>query len=110
MLNNFKDERMASLITELASKYFNIESNKDALITIIKTEMENRGKIAKVFFTVLPDEKQESVLEFMNRKSRDFRRYLTETRAFGFAPNIKFLLDQGERNRQRIDELLSNSD
>lgn len=107
MIHNFKDERMSSLITELAGKYFNIESNKDALITIIKTEMENRGKIAKVFFTVLPEDKEEIVLEFMNRKSRDFRRYLTETKAFGFAPNIKFLLDQGERNRQRIDELLS---
>lgn len=98
---------MSSLITELASKYFNIESNKDALITIIKTEMENRGKIANVFFTVLPDNKEEIVLEFMNRKSRDFRRYLTGTKAFGFAPNIRFFLDKGERNRQRIDELLS---
>ncbi len=107
MIHNFKDERMSSLITELASKYFNIESNRDALITITKTEIENRGKNAKVFFTVLPENKEESVLEFMNRKSRDFRRHLTETRAFGFAPQIKFFLDQGERNRQRIDELLS---
>ncbi len=109
MLHNFKDERMSSLITELASKYFNIESNREALITITKTEIENRGKIAKVYFTVLPEEKQESVLEFMNRKSRDFRKHLTESRAFGFAPNIKFFLDQGEKNRQRIDELLNNS-
>lgn len=103
---NLKDQRMSSIITELASKYFNIESNRDSLITITKTEIENRGKNAKIFFTVLPNDKENLVLEFMKRKSIDFRKHLIESKVFGFVPSINFFLDKGERNRQRIEELI----
>lgn len=102
-----KDEKAASLITRFAAEYFCLESNKDSLITVIKTDIFDRGRRALVFFTVLPREKEEASLEFARRRRRDFRQFIMDKKSFGFVPNIDFCIDEGEHNRQRIDELIN---
>jgi len=67
--------------------------------------MEDRGKRARIYFTVLPTDKQTAALEFAKRRRNDFRRFIMSKKLFGFAPRIDFEIDYGERNRQRIDEL-----
>jgi ribosome-binding factor A len=105
----YKDEKSSSLITRFAAEYFSIESNKDSLITITKTDIFDRGRRALVFFTALPREKEEASLEFAKRRRQDFRRFIMDKKSFGFMPRIDFCIDLGEHNRQRIDELLNES-
>ena len=101
----YKDEKSASLISKFAAEYFMIESNKDSLMTIIKTDVLNKGKRAVVFFTALPRERENEALEFAKRRRQDFRQFIMAKKSFGFAPKIDFCIDEGEHNRQRIDEL-----
>lgn len=101
-----KDEKYSSLITRFAAEYFGIESSKDSLITITRSEIFDRGKRALIYFTALPAEKEERVLEFAKRRRNDFRRFVMDKRSFGFVPKFDFCIDLGEHNRQRIDELL----
>jgi len=105
----FKDEKSASLISKFAAEYFLIESNKDSLMTITKTDIFNKGKRAIVFFTALPREKESEALAFAKRRRQDFRQFIMAKKSFGFAPRIDFCIDEGEHNRQRIDELLNQS-
>lgn len=105
----YKDEKSASLLTRFAAEYFSLESNRDSLITVTKAEVMDRGKRALVFFTALPIEKEEAVLEFAKRRRNDFRRFVMDKKSFGFVPKIDFCIDFGEHNRQRIDELSNNS-
>ena len=107
--NKHKDERFSSLITKFAGEYFSVEANSNILMTITRTEIEDKGKRATIFFTTLPEEKQETTLEFARRKNRDFRKFIMDKKSFGFVPKIYFEIDFGERNRQRIDELLNES-
>lgn len=102
---NLKDEKMAGIIKEIAADYINREANKSALITVTRAEILNRGKRATIFFTVLPEQEQDKSLEFLKRKTSDFRLFLSNKKVVGFAPQIRFEIDFGERNRQRIDEL-----
>lgn len=104
----FKDEKMSSLLHKFAAEYFSYESNKESLITITKTELGNRGKNAYIFFTALPVEKEEEALDFMKRRRNDFRKFVMSKKSFGFTPHFDFLIDKGEHNRQRIDELLND--
>jgi ribosome-binding factor A len=106
-INKYKDEKSASLLSKFAAEYFSIESNKDSLITVIKTDVFDRGRRALVFFTVLPREKETEALEFAKRRRRDFRQFVMTKKSFGFVPRIDFCIDEGEHNRQRIDELLA---
>jgi ribosome-binding factor A len=104
-----KDEKSISLISRFAAEYFNLESNKDSLITITRSEIFDRGRRALVYFTALPKEKEEVVLEFAKRRRNDFRKFVMDKKSFGFVPRIDFCIDEGEHNRQRIDELLNES-
>jgi len=101
----YKDEKSASLITKFAAEYFCIESSRNSLMTITKTDILDRSKRAIVFFTALPREKEAEALEFANRRRQDFRRFVMSKKSFGFTPKIDFCIDEGEHNRQRIDEL-----
>lgn len=105
----YKDEKMASLIAKFAAEYFLIESNQDSLITVTKAEILDRGRRAIIFFTALPENKEEDALAFAKRRRRDFRQFVMDKKSFGFAPQIDFAIDLGEHNRQRIDELLNES-
>lgn len=104
-MNKIKDARQSSLIAEIAAEYFNIEANKSSLITITRSEMLDKGRRCNIYISVLPTEKEEDALEFVKRKRNDFRRFVTNKKIFGFTPRFDFLLDLGERNRQRIDEI-----
>lgn len=107
-MSNLKDIKVANLLRELAAQYVNLESNRNSLITVTRVELENRGKLARIYFTVLPDSGADAALEFMQRRESDFRKFLVDKKVFGFAPSIIFDIDYGEKNRQRIDELSQN--
>jgi ribosome-binding factor A len=101
----YKDEKSASLISKFAAEYFSIESNKDSLMTVTRTDILDKGRRAIVFFTSLPRAKEAAALEFAIRRERDFRQFVMTKKSFGFVPKITFVIDEGEHNRQRIDEL-----
>jgi ribosome-binding factor A len=105
----YKDEKVSSLISRFAAEYFLIESNKDSLITITKTDVFDRGRRAMIYFTALPADKESGALEFAKRRRQDFRQFVMAKKSFGFVPRMDFCIDQGEHNRQRIDELLNES-
>lgn len=105
----YKDEKMASLISKFAAEYFCLESSRDSLMTITKTDILDRGKKAVIFFTTFPREKEAAALEFARRRKRDFRQFVIAKKSFGFTPQMDFAIDLGEYNRQRIDELLAKS-
>ena len=83
-----------------------------ALATLLLEQQQeefDRGRRTLIFFTVLPREKETEALEFAKRRRNDFRKFVMDKKSFGFVPRIDFCIDEGEHNRQRIDELL-NSD
>lgn len=102
-----KDEKTAELLMHLAAEYFSREGNRDSLITFTNAEMLDRGRRSNIYFTVLPTEREAQALEFVRRKRNDFRLFVMEKNLFGFMPQINFALDEGEKNRQKIDSLLS---
>lgn len=97
------------MIAKLAAEYLGRESNRTSLITVIRTEILNRGKKAIVLFTVLPDSEEKAALAFARRKRFDFRKFITKKKILGFTPQIDFQIDIGEKNRQRIEKLLQES-
>lgn len=104
-----KDEKMATLLMHLAAEYFSREGNRESLITFTYAEMLDRGRRSNIYFTVLPSDREVSALQFVRRKRNDFRLFVMQKNLFGFMPQINFSIDDGEKNRQRIDELLNNS-
>ena len=103
-----RNEKVAELIKELAARFLERESNKTSLVTITGATCSPDLKRGTIFLTVLPDSKEEEVLEFAKRKRSEFRSFLKKSVDMKVIPFIDFEIDRGEKHRQRIDELLRN--
>jgi ribosome-binding factor A len=63
-------------------------------------------KKATVYITVLPSSKENAALSFVKRKRADLRDFLKKNMEVKVIPFIDIAIDEGEKNRQKIDELL----
>lgn len=98
--------KVAQLIKELAAEYLGKENNKTSLITITACSVSPDLKRATLFMTVLPENKEAAALEFVHRKLSEIRDHLKKNMATKSIPFIDIIIDKGEKNRQKIDELL----
>ncbi|MBM3261701.1 ribosome-binding factor A [Candidatus Kaiserbacteria bacterium] len=97
--------QIAQEIGHAASEFIARESNRGSLITVTRTELSSDQKHATIFLSVLPRDHEDEALLFVKRRTTDFREYLRQHTRFGHIPHIEVVLDEGEKNRQRIDDL-----
>jgi len=105
MANQIKQEKIREIIKNSAAKFLERESSGASLITVTDTKLGDRGTKATIFFTVLPEDKQEAALEFAKRNRVEFRNFLMTQVRMMRIPFIDFEIDYGEKHRQKIDEI-----
>ncbi len=103
-----REEKTEELIRHLAALFLQRESNRLSLITVTQVKMVERLSKALIYITVLPETMEKDALDFVKRKRSEFREYLKERTKLQRLPFVDFVIDFGEKNRQRIDELSSN--
>ncbi len=103
--SNVRSERASSNLLHLAGAYIAMEAGRTTLITPTRTDISPDRKNAIIFVSVFPDDQGENALTFLTRHRDNFRQYLKQHGRFAILPFIKFELDYGEKNRQRLDEL-----
>lgn len=106
MPTNFKNEKLKDQIKKFAAEFLQRESNGQSMITVTDVKIGSEAKEATVFFTVLPETKQDSALEFARRQLGEFREFMNEKVKTGRMPFFHFDIDRGEKHRQRIDEII----
>ncbi|MBI5456910.1 ribosome-binding factor A [Candidatus Kaiserbacteria bacterium] len=100
-----RQSKVAEDIAHHAADFIARESNRTSLITVTHASIAPDLKNTTIFVTVLPKEQQEDALAFLKRVRTDFHDYLKSKTVFRNVPTVDFMLDIGEENRQRIDEL-----
>lgn len=104
--NSNRTEKVSNQIKELAAQFLGRENNRTSLITVTSANASPDLKRATIFITVLPDSKEHDALEFTKRKRADLRDFLKKNMPIKVIPFIDIEIDKGEKNRQKIDELL----
>jgi len=100
-----KDLKLKETLRELAAAFFSRESNRTSLITITDVEVLNRGSKARILMTVMPENQEHAAIDFAGRQLMDFKQYVMDNSRIGRIPFFEIVLDKGEKNRQRIDEI-----
>ncbi|PCI19980.1 hypothetical protein COB64_02700 [Candidatus Wolfebacteria bacterium] len=100
-----RQEKVGNLIKELAAYYIETQTNRTALITVTHATVSKDLKNATIYITVLPEDKEQAVLDFVKRKRADMRNYLKKKMDTKIIPFIDLEIDLGEKNRQLIDRL-----
>ena len=103
-----RNEKVANLIKELSAQFLGRENNKTSLITVTACTVSPDLKRATIFITVLPEQKEHDALDFAKRKRKELREFLKKNLEIKNIPFVDIQIDQGEKNRQKIDELLRN--
>ena len=101
-----RNEKVANQIKELAAEFLGRENNRTSLITVISCNASPDLKKATIFITVLPNSKEHDALDFAKRKRAEIRDFLKGKMNTKIIPFLDKQIDQGEKNRQKIDELL----
>ncbi len=104
-----KNARLSKLIKETISRYISLEANSFPLITITKTELSDNARKVTIFFTTIPEEKEENALIFMKRQGGKMRDFLKKNSSLKFIPHLDFMIDAGEKHRQHIDKLIQKT-
>ena len=104
-----REDRITSLLTELAAEFLQREANTDPLITVTHTTLSRDHHRATIYISVFPEGRDEDALVFLKRKGSEFRSYVKKKSNFKIIPFFDFAVDYGERNRQRIDEIANDS-
>lgn len=104
---NSKLERINKEMKKLFADFIERESNKVSLVTVTRCEISSDRKNIDVLFSVLPVEDEQKVLSFLNRRKWDARDYMKKRIQTRVIPFVHFKIDEGEKNRQKIDQLLN---
>jgi ribosome-binding factor A len=103
-----RQDKMNKELIKLFATFIERESNKSSLITVTRCDIAPNFKNVIVYLSVLPQEKEDSVIEFLNRRKWDARDYVKKNLETRVIPFVEFKIDAGEKNRQRIDQLLKD--
>lgn len=101
-----RNEKIAQLVKELSATFLGKENNKTSLITVTSCNASPDLKKATIYITVLPESKEAAALGFVKRQRGDLREFLKSQMHSKVIPFIDIEIDKGEKNRQKIDELL----
>lgn len=102
-----RDDRIREILRDCGARFLSMNSNGTSLLTVTNVELTPDGKRATIFFTVFPAEYEKTALEFAKRKRSEFKEFLKDNSKLGRIPLLDFEIDTGEKNRQKIDNLLN---
>lgn len=96
------------MLKEQAATFIQQEANSDPLITVTGATISPDYKRVTIFFTTIPDAKQDEALIFLKRNGSEFRQHVKKNCNLKFIPHVDFEVDYGERHRQHIDDIARN--
>lgn len=100
-----RHEKMESALREVAAEFLAREAGPQSLITVTGVRLSEDGHRGDILVTVLPETREAEALQFANRQRREFGVFFLKRVRGMRLPHVEFVIDRGEKNRQRLDEL-----
>ena len=104
-----RQSKVAEQIAFYAAQFVQKEANADPLITITRAEATRDYSHATIFFTTIPEEKQNDAAIFLKRSGSEMRQYIKKHMRIKQIPFLDFSVDYGERHRQYIDGIVRDT-
>jgi ribosome-binding factor A len=104
-MEDHRDERLRQALLQEASKFVSLESNRRSLVTPTRIEMSKDAKYVTIFVSVFPESMETAAIDFLKRKRSEFKHHIKKNTRVARIPFVDFELDEGEKARQRIEEI-----
>ncbi len=104
-----KKEKLSSAIQAAVGEYLANKRFDDAMVTVTSISLSRNFSKAIIGVSVFPESKEKRVVQKLNRGKGLFAKYVKSTTRISNIPLFSFVVDEGEKHRQRIDELSRES-
>jgi ribosome-binding factor A len=105
-MDDIKKERYTKLLWQNTAEFISSISTRASLITVTNVTLAGREKKVHIHLSVYPETEETKAIAFLERHVYELRDYLKDHMRIGFLPVIEFGIDEGEKARQKFDELL----
>lgn len=102
----YREEKIENKIRELAATFIEREAGNTSLITVTRVILAPGNKNAKIMITTIPREKEQAAYGFIKRNLGEMRKFIQKNLKINPIPYLDVEIDLGEKNRQKIDQIL----
>ena len=100
-----RSERLADIFKRSLSPLLQDKAPLGSLVTLTNISTDEKGTYAKILVTVLPENKEDEVLNNLKKAVPEFRHNLADLLNLRSVPELQFIVDKGEKSRERIESL-----
>ncbi len=100
-----RKSRVEEEVRKAVALYIEQESNRDALISVTRVILSDKMSQGMVYISVLPESKEKAVIYFLTRNGSEVKKFLRKKIPYLRSMFLEFIIDEGEKNRLRIEEL-----
>lgn len=104
-----RQKKFQGEMLKLAGEFISANSNRNSMITPTSASISPDLKQCTIYFTTIPEGQEENALGFLKRQRGDFRTFAKKRISSKVIPFFDFEVDLGEKNRQLIDKISSES-
>ena len=101
-------EREVEVLREAAAEFLSREALPPpigGLVTVTRTELSDDRTRGTIFISVYPETEEQKAVDFANRSRSRFAEFFKKRVRGIYSPRVEFVVDIGEKNRRRLDEL-----
>ena len=102
---NTRNEKIAEALREAAAEFLAHEAGPQSLVTVTRAAVSSDAKRGVIYITAFPDDAEMAALQFANRHRGELAEFFKKHVRGAYLPHVEFVIDRGEKNRQRLDEL-----
>jgi ribosome-binding factor A len=102
---SLRDEKLNEALRIAAAEFLAGEAGRQSLITVTRAQVSEGGRSGIIYLSVLPESAQDQAVAFANRHRTEFDTYFMKKVKGARVPHVEFVVDMGDKNRRRIDEL-----
>ena len=92
-MSSRRNARLISALEHATAEFVNRESNRKSLITVMRVELAERDRLARIFVSVLPADQTGAAIDFLSRHKEGLSEYLKKKIQIHALPRIEFLPD-----------------
>lgn len=104
-MSSRRQTQVNEALAHMAGEFLAREFPTTSLVTVTHAELSDNLKNVMVFISVLPETEEAASLKIAKRLRTDLRAFIKTHSFLHPIPVVDFVIDYGEKNRQRVDEL-----
>jgi len=104
-----REDKLKILFKKLTAGFLKNELDTSSLVTVTDVVLSRSGNDVRVLVSIFPEQTENVILKILKGKEKELRKFYASHTKMKFVPRVRFGIDPGEKNRQRIEDLLSQS-